>query len=498
MPHAVSRRRLLVVDDQRRVGVVVAEVQTGAAVLLHVQLVQVSPEGLASGLPLRRVVLDLGRDGAAPLAHGVGVVHREVRHLLGDGVALALVRAQRAGGCPALELPCQVPGEIGGVGKARVHAIARVGHPQVRGVSGDEDTALLQLLGHQTAAEPVFLAHQLVAEGLVHAEDGAQGPIAVHRVEVGFVVAQVVVHQPDLAAIDGVDIAAAARVHAEHGPGRRCLQAPDQARRADAGALHALHDLVAHQPDTHRLADGGSSAVTAHQVPRPHAAHRAGVLVPHFDVHPAVVLGEAAHALAVRQGDPGLAPGLRQQDGLQEALVDAVGRLGRGPPAVRAAGVGLARQTPRDVDARDLATDGGGAVGHVVGIVIRQAGRPQRVRHAQPPVQLHAARRHVVALHVRQGVGGLGFDHQAADAPLRQAHRQGDAHRPGAGDQDLGVIHVLQVWVKTLRSSRRTRTASHSGDAPCRCPTPGRCRPWQRRGPPGPGCGTVRRCRPSG
>lgn len=102
----------------------------------------------------------------------------------------------------------------------------------MRGVAADEDAAVAEAVGHEAAADPVLLAEDLVLEVGAHAEDLADCPVAVDGLEVVFAGLEVVVQQPSLAPVDGVDVAAAARVEREGGPGWPVFRHAQQRGRA--------------------------------------------------------------------------------------------------------------------------------------------------------------------------------------------------------------------------------------------------------------------------
>ena len=97
-----------------------------------------------------------------------------------------------------------------------------------------------EAVGDQAAADPVLLAQHLVFELGTDAQDVADRPVAVDRLEVLLRAVQVIVDQPRLAAVDGDHGAAAARIERQRHPGRRAHHR-QQARRADVGRLHALN-----------------------------------------------------------------------------------------------------------------------------------------------------------------------------------------------------------------------------------------------------------------
>ena len=141
--HRVRRRRLVVVGDQRRAVVEVAEVQAGAAELLHVELVGCFADLLgADRVALGAGLLDPRRHGAARLDHLLRVVHREARDLLGDRLALGLVGVEDRLVAPSrARCAASMPGQVQRIGDAGVHAVAGIGHPEVRGIAADEDAA---------------------------------------------------------------------------------------------------------------------------------------------------------------------------------------------------------------------------------------------------------------------------------------------------------------------------------------------------------------------
>src|SRR5262249_51235928 len=142
---------------------------------------------------------------------------------------------------------------------------AGIGHPDMRGVAGDERAAVAELARDQAAAVPVFLRDDLVVEVGADAENGAQASIAVDRVEIALVRLHVVVHQPALASVDGVDHPGARRVDRAGTPGTLVPLQPDQCGCADVGRLHALDDGIAGQLRADCLAYNGAPAVATDQ-----------------------------------------------------------------------------------------------------------------------------------------------------------------------------------------------------------------------------------------
>ncbi len=213
--HGVGRGGLAVIGDDRRALIVVAKVETGAAILLHIEVVGGLSDRGAHALALGAVSFDLRRDRFASLAHGLRVVHGKMRHLLGDWQPLGLIGIENGGVGPATQMGGEQPGQVGGIRDAGIHAVAGKRHPEMAGVAADEDPSLAKLVGDQAAPDPVFLADQLVREISIDAEQRPDAGIAIDPFEFGFVVLHVGMHQPHLAAVDGIDVAHAARIHRE-------------------------------------------------------------------------------------------------------------------------------------------------------------------------------------------------------------------------------------------------------------------------------------------
>ncbi len=291
--HGVGRVGRPVVGDDGRPGGVAAEVEAGGAVLLHVEVVGGLSQRPTGGGPGRRLVFDVARHGPSLAGHGVGVVHGETGHLLGDGASLGLVGVEDGGRRPAVEIGRQQPGQGGGIGDAGVHAVAGVRHPDVGGVAAQEHWAPPEAVGDESPAEPVLLADHVVGEVVPHAEDGADGPVAIDGVEVGVVGGQVVVDEPRLPAVDGVAVPRAAGVEGERGPRRRVSLTVDQRRGPDERGLHPLDDGVAFEGGTNPAPDVGPAAVAPHEQAAPDPQLRTPVEVGGDGLHPVLVLGEA-------------------------------------------------------------------------------------------------------------------------------------------------------------------------------------------------------------
>src|SRR5204863_9423264 len=83
---------------------------------------------------------------------------------------------------------------------------------------------------------------------------------------VGVLALEIIVYEPRLAAVNRIDVAAAARVEREHAPGGWRREQADQRGRADERRLHALYDGVADELRADLPADNGASAIAAAQI----------------------------------------------------------------------------------------------------------------------------------------------------------------------------------------------------------------------------------------
>ena len=433
--HRIRGSGLAVVGDQRRMVVEVPEVQAAAAVLVDIEVVQRLPGLRTRTRALLVLRLDVRRHALALLLQRQRMVHRELRHLLGDRLALGLVAGQHRLGAPAFHARRDLPRQVHRIGDAGVHAVTRHRYPQVRRIAADEDAPVSKPVRHQTAANPVLLGQYLVLEIGAHAQDGADGPVAVDRIEVGFVRVQVVVQQPGLAPVDRIHIAATPRIERKRGPGRLVAQQPEQGRRAKVGRLHPAHHGRALQRGADPAAHQGTPAVATDQVLATDAHRLTAVQIDTGGPCMALVLGDLVDAGAVQDAHTGAGQGVCEQHRLKEDLVDAVRRLGRGPVGVGAAAGGVAVLPRGYRNARQLNAGHGGAVGDVVRIVCRQAAVAQGGRHAEAAEDLHRPGRHMVALDVRRLAPVPDLGHQHGDTAPRQVHGQRQPDRPRANHQ---------------------------------------------------------------
>ncbi len=247
----------------------------------------------------------------------------------------------------------------------------------MRRVAAEEDAPVAEAIRDEAATEPILLADDLVAEIRADAEDGADRPIAVNRVEVRLIVLEVIVDQPRLAPVDGVDGAAATRVERDVPPRGRPAHERQQLWRADVTGLHALHDGIAHQPRANRAAHLGSSAIAPDEVARGEGQFFARVEMAGPRRHTIVVLREIREAGPIQDRDAGRRRGMVEKDRFEKDLVDPMRRLRGRPPCIRATRGGVAVAAAGDRDARQLPPDHRRAIGDVVRIVRRQPGVPE-------------------------------------------------------------------------------------------------------------------------
>ncbi len=436
--HRVGRRGFAVIGDDRRGIVVVAEVEARAAILLHVEIVGRSRKRSARRVAARRVILDLRGHAAALRHHLHRMIHGKARHLVGDGLALRLIGIKDRSRRPSVQMRRQLPAEIDGISNARIHAVARIGHPQMRGVAADEDPAVAEAIGHQPAPDPVLLAEDFVLEPLVDAEDGTDRPVAIDRVELRLVGPQMIMDQPAVVAVDRNGGAGTSRVEREHHPGRlvRAHQLL-QLRRLDEGRLHALDHRRAGQAGADRFADEGAAAVAADHEVGFDAERVSTVEVATQRDHTIVVLLDIGDFRARQNGDARLSGGVAEQDRLEIDLVDPVRRLGRRPPGVGAAGGAVAARARGNVDTAELDAGRRGPIGAIVREVRGQARVAQLCGDAQPAEDFHRSRRDVIAFDAGRIAGVADLRDDDVDPARGQIHGRGQSHGPGAHDQHL-------------------------------------------------------------
>ena len=398
------------------------------------------------------------------------MVHREVRHLLRDRLALGLVGVEDALVGPALHARGQQPRQVDRVGDARVHAVAGIRHPQVRGVAGDEDAAVAEAVGHQAAADPVFLADDLVGEvrrptpriwrmdqsRSTESNSGSSGFRWLCTSQVSW---------PSMANT----VPQRRGLHRVVRPARGLPGiSASRPRRADVGRLHALDHRRAFQ-----LARRSACARwSCRRRSRPGSARAGCASAPLSRSSSCTARRRRASCVkpvsCVRLSSvtPGSAAVCSQQDRLQVDLVDAVRRLRRRPPARRGRsrrcsgrarhGIGMrVSSVPRDA----------GAEHHVVRIVRRQARRraPSAPRRGGGTSPCCAPPRGCTSRWAARRSGAVSAS-VTRTPRAAQVHRQRQAHRACADDEHVGVerscmcvtsveLDVGRAWI-TLRPLR--------------------------------------------
>ncbi len=184
--HRVGRRRFTVIGDDRRSIIIVAEIQSGAAILLDIEIISGLAERSTRGMPARRIVLDLGRHASPLRHHGNRMIHRKAGHLIRDRLAFRLIGIEYCRRSPPVQMRRQLPAQVDGVGNSGIHSVTRIGHPQMRGVAANEDPAIAEAISDQPSTDPVFLAQDAVLEAFVDAEDGANCPVAIDENQIHF------------------------------------------------------------------------------------------------------------------------------------------------------------------------------------------------------------------------------------------------------------------------------------------------------------------------
>jgi hypothetical protein len=165
--------RASVIGDDRRSVIEIAEVEAAAAILLHIQIIGRLSDPFPDGIAFSAGLLDRVGHGPALAQNLAGHVHGEAGHLLRDRQPLGFIGIQDRCIRPALQTGSKAPRQVGRVRDPGIHAVSRVGHPQMRGVTADEGASLAKPVGHQPSADPVFLAQDVVTEIGPDTEDGA-------------------------------------------------------------------------------------------------------------------------------------------------------------------------------------------------------------------------------------------------------------------------------------------------------------------------------------
>src|SRR5215472_8802847 len=110
----------------------------------------------------------------------------------------------------------------------------------MRGVAADEDAPVMELVGNETAADPILFGKHLIGEVWPNTEDGTNGPVAINRIETGLVAIKVVMNKPPLTTIDCHDGTAASRIECDIHPRAFSRQPLEKTPCADVRRLHPL------------------------------------------------------------------------------------------------------------------------------------------------------------------------------------------------------------------------------------------------------------------
>ena len=160
-----------------------------------------------------------------------------------------------------------------------------------------------------------------------------------------------------------------------------------------------------------------------------------------------------------------------KQHRLEEDLVDAMRRLRRRPPGVRAALRRIALGATGNLDATELESSGRGANGHIVGVVGRQPGLAHGARDPEPAERLHRSGADDIGASVRRLAVGAHLGKRHRDTALGQIDRQRQPDRTGADDENIGVVSIRHRRLPKQGSFRESVIATRAG----------RCRSARRR-----------------
>jgi hypothetical protein len=151
--------------------------------------------------------------------------------------------------------------------------------------------------------------------------------------------------------------------------------------REGAGREYRLIDRGAHQPGAELFPHDGLAAVATDQVIARHAEPVVGIEIADAGDHARFVLDEILDLAAMHNADARPRCCMRQQQRLEENLIDPVWGLRRRPAGVRSHRRGKPRGARRDRDTRKLDSGRGGAEGDVVRVVV---GKSLRTAEATP------------------------------------------------------------------------------------------------------------------
>ena len=235
------------------------------------------------------------------------------------------------------------------------------------------------------------LLRRSYATCLVYAENGADRLVAIDRFEVRHAGLEIDVDQPGLSSVDRINVSRLLRIERERGPGRYAAlfaQHRQQARRTDVTRLNMLKGHISTQHRADGFPDAGAAAIAADQIAAGDLHHPSlHVRRPRQDA----VIGLSELRQRSRRKNAGVWHlfEMCEQHRLQIDLVDPVRWLRRGPVGVGASRGSVAVCAAWDLDAGDLASEKGRAIGNVVGIIRRQAGVAYFFSHAEPAEDFH-------------------------------------------------------------------------------------------------------------
>ncbi len=238
---------LLVVGDDRRSVVEVAEVEAAATLLLHVERVGQLSSGGTRSLADCIETFNVRRQLASLHRHLASDVGDNARGLVCDRLALSLVGIENLGRSSAVVEASELPGEIGSVRNAGTHTEAAERHPNVRSVAADEHAPVTELARHEPASDPILLGQDLVLDLRSDAENRAYHSVPIEVIQLCFSGIGEILQVPGLLTVDGHRYAASARIEREVEPGRLAGQQAPELRRLDVERLCVLQDRYANK-----------------------------------------------------------------------------------------------------------------------------------------------------------------------------------------------------------------------------------------------------------
>ena len=332
----------------------------------------------------------------------------------------------------------ELPAQVDGIADAGVHAQAPGWDHQVRRIAGDEDASASVVLGHQQVHGP-FADMQDLDFHVGPGQPTHRGSEICFRRQraVQAEVPAIVLHDDGAAVFVGEPVVA----------GRRHLGAPQKVAGPEEH-LAQLRDATASlQRDVELLADRAGAAVAAHEVARTEGS-RAAVGCAQAHANTVCRLFERIRGEAKQTLHTGAPCHRFSQDRLEAVLRDDLIGFQR----QRAVGARV-DQSAQVLDGRVLEQCQWRVAqirddGDIHRTVRPLPARPDRVRHAEPTVDLHRAC--VAAFHLGpRSRRKLALDERGADPMARQLERQGQAHRSRADDTDFELgVHVSSVRMR--------------------------------------------------